>query len=116
MANALLSIRTLLPKNTAVDASTIAVATDIDDLSSLEPFVASVCQQFKVFRTTCPAAKYNLLITVIGTNCAEAFAQVWKRLAKDDSVLHAYTQGLVSAEVLIGTREGEIIESASLLG
>lgn len=115
MPNAILSTRTLHASDPTLDSPTIAIATDVNDVATLEPFVVAVSQQFKVYRTSCPAGEYNLLITVIGTNCAEVFSQLWKELVNEDPILKLYTKSLANAEVLVGTSSGEIIESASLL-
>lgn len=115
MTNKLLSISTIMPNEGSTIAPTIAIATDIVDLVQLDDFVGHIAEQSKVYRTTCRPGEYMLLISIIGKRCAERFAVEWRRLANIDTVLAEYTRNLIAADVLVGTREGVILETSSLL-
>jgi hypothetical protein len=93
----------------------IMMALDVNEPDQADDFIREVSQRFKVQRMNSPPDTAALLITIIGDLPASTFAQGWERLRGGDEILNAFMSQMRKADVIRGTRAGQVLESVSLL-
>ncbi|EGF28147.1 hypothetical protein RBWH47_01183 [Rhodopirellula baltica WH47] len=78
----------------------IQMALDIDDLGSVESFVAEAAQAFLMQRMISPAETNGLLISVMGKMQPDEFAVLWMERVAADEALTAFMDRMDIADVM----------------
>jgi hypothetical protein len=93
----------------------LMMALDVNEPAEADHFIPEVAQRFKVQRMASPPDTSALLITIIGELPASSFAQGWQRLRTSDEILNVFMSQMRKADIIRGTRAGQMLESVSLL-
>lgn len=115
MPNQIAEIKTVTIGSDSQPAHAIMIALNVDEPQTAETFVAEVAHSFKLQRTMSPPTTTAMLVTIVGPMDAASFARAWNALQTSDEILRFYMSQMQRADVIHGTREGAVIDQASLV-
>ncbi len=115
MPNRIDNIATRLVKRDGQKTPVIMLGLRVDDLASVDQFMAEVVTTFRKHRQSSPPETSVLLVTLRGALDAEGFRQRWAREVEGDPVVGSFMQKMTDAAVLSGTADGKVLGAASLI-
>lgn len=114
-ANALAKIESVVLNGENGPLTAAIVAFNIAVPKTAPAFIREVAESFIKRRMRSPPNTAGLLVTIIGQLLAAAFAEQWRTLVAEDSILAHFMGETRVADVMQGTAQGRVLSSASLL-
>ncbi len=114
--NEIVELKTVALKDQAGrPASAVMAAVNIDDLQDLDAFAGELVQKLLMQRMVSPPDTSLLLVTAIGDFDLRRFGLTLRRALANDAPMKAFLSIMQRADLVHGTRDGQILGTVSLL-